>query len=371
MMFCKINIRQKRCWQLALYLHKASGYCLGRSQKLYLGCDAINLPSGNWLNLYPMESKQANRWSRSTEYIKAAVEFYSASWFEYCYPVATSVAQHYGGGMEYPGVIFDEMNDMAEDVWGTTSHEFGHTWFPMVVGSNERKYGWMDEGFNTFINTLASKQFNKGEYLEPRDLRLSTALTQGLPPIMTLPDAGSSPITNYDLPALGLTILREQILGAQRFDFAFRTYIHRWAFKHPTPWDFFHCMDNVAGEDLSWFWNEWFFTDWKLNQSIKGIEYTDSNYTKGALITLENLGQMALPVTLAIKEQNGKTDTVKLPAEIWMQGATYTFPYPSTSKIQYIINDPLHRLPNIHPEDNYFSNLTIPSGTDANKVIKN
>ena len=346
----------------------------GASKAFIWDAARINLPNGKKAlaqSLYPMESIGKNRWSRSTEYIKAAVEFYSGSWFEYCYPVATSVAQHYGGGMEYPGVIFDEMNDMAEDVWGVTSHEFGHTWFPMIVGSNERKYGWMDEGFNTFINTLASKHFNKGEYLEPRDLRLSTALTQGLQPIMTLPDAGSSGITNYDLPSLGLTILREQILGAQRFDFAFRTYIHRWAFKHPTPWDFFHCMDNVAGEDLSWFWNEWFFTDWKLNQSIKGIEYADSNYAKGALITLENLGQMALPVTLAIKEQNGKTDTVKLPAEIWMQGAAYTFPYPSTSKIQYIINDPLHRLPNIHPEDNYFSDLTIPAGTDANKVIKN
>ncbi len=178
-------------------------------------------------------------------------------------------------------------------------------------------------------------------------------------------------MASYDKPSLGLTILREQILGERRFDFAFRTYIQRWAFKHPTPWDFFHSMDNAAGEDLSWFWFEWFFTDWKLNQSIKSVEYTDSNYSKGALITLENLGQMALPVTLAIKEENGKTDTIKLTAEIWMHGSAYTFPYPSTSKIQYIILDPLHRLPNIHPENNYFSNLTVPTGTDANKVIKN
>jgi Peptidase family M1 domain len=334
----------------------------------------IKLPSGKKAlaqSVYPKESVGKNRWSRSTEYIKAAVEFYSASWYEYSYPVATSVAQHYEGGMEYPGVIFDEMNDMAEDVWETTSHEFGHNWFPMIVGSNERKYGWMDEGFNTFINTLASKQFNKGEFLEPRDLRLIKDLTPDLQPIMTLPDVSSSSITNYEKPSLGLTILREQILGEKRFDFAFRTYIHRWAFKHPTPWDFFHCMDNAAGEDLSWFWNEWFLTNWKLNQSVIEIKYSDSDYSKGAFITLENLGEMALPVTLAIKETNGKTDTVRLPAEIWMQGATYTFPYPSTSKIQYIIIDPLHKLPNINPENNYFSDLSIPPGTDANKVIKN
>ena len=346
----------------------------GASKAFIWDAARINLPSGKKAlaqSVYPMESIGKNKWSRSTEYIKAAVEFYSNSWFEYCYPVATSVAQHYGGGMEYPGVIFDEMNDVAEDIWGVTSHEFGHTWFPMIVGSNERKYGWMDEGFNTFINTLSTMHFNKGEFLGPRDLRVMEVLTPDLQPSLTLPDVASNGLTDYDKPALGLTILREQILGERRFDFAFRTYIHRWAFKHPTPWDFFHCMDNAAGEDLSWFWNEWFFTNWRLNQSIKGIEYNDSNYSKGALITLENQEQMALPVTLVIKQDNGKTDTLRLPAEIWMQGGTYTFPYPSTSKIQYIVIDPLHQLPNIHPENNYFSDLKIPRGTDAAKIIKN
>jgi hypothetical protein len=86
----------------------------------------------------------------------------------------------------------------------------------------------------------------------------------------------------YEKPALGLTILREQILGEERFDFAFKTYIKRWAFKHPTPWDFFHSMDNAAGEDLSWFWNEWFLQTWKLDQGVKAINYTD-NDAKGAL----------------------------------------------------------------------------------------
>jgi len=337
----------------------------------------INLPNGKKAlaqSVYPIESKGQDAWSRSTEYVKAAIELYSDKWFPYTYPVATNVAGTVSG-MEYPGIVFCGMTSKTGELWEVTNHEFGHNWFPMVVGSNERKFAWMDEGFNTFINKVDTKVFNHGEYYQKQDAERDA---QGMFPadansIMTLPDVtpeSFSGMSEYEKPALALTILREQILGEDRFDYAFQTYIKRWAFKHPTPWDFFHTMDNAAGEDLGWFWNEWFFTTWKLDQAVKAIDYTDNDPTKGSLITIANLEEMAMPVTIAIKEENGKTGIVKLPAEIWQRGGEWTFPYKSTSKIVSATIDPDHILPDINPENNSFSGLPVPEGTTGADVIK-
>ena len=338
----------------------------------------INLPSGKKAlaqSVYPIESKGMKAWSRSTEYVKGCIELYSNEWYEYTYPVATNVAGIVGG-MEYPGIVFCGSENQEGSLWEVTNHEFGHNWFPMIVGSNERKYAWMDEGFNTFINKVDTKVFNKGEYFEPQDAQ-KTAPSMFSPEadaIMNTPDviqANYLGYAAYEKPAMGLTILREQILGEKRFDYAFRTYIKRWAFKHPTPWDFFHSMDNAAGEDLSWFWNQWFFTTWTLDQSVKSIDYVDNDPSKGALITIENLGGMAMPVTIAVKEDNGATGTVNLPAEIWQRGGTWTFAYKSSSKLSYVIIDPDHQLPDVNPENNSFSGVAMTPGTTATSVIKN
>ena len=337
----------------------------------------INLPSGKKAlaqSVYPVESKGRAAWGRSTEYVKGAIELYSGEWYEYTYPVATNVAGIVGG-MEYPGIVFCGYQSQGGGLWEVTNHEFGHNWFPMIVGSNERKYAWMDEGFNTFINKVDTRVFNNGEYFEPADAEkeAESMFAPNADAIMSTPDVIQPDYLGfaaYEKPALGLTILREQVLGEKRFDFAFRTYIKRWAFKHPTPFDFFHAMDNAAGEDLSWFWNEWFFTTWKLDQGVKSIDYTDNDPTKGALITLENSGQMAMPVTIMVKESNGKSGTVNLPAEIWQRGSTWTFAYKSTSKISYVILDPNHVLPDINPENNTFSGEVVPAGTSAASVIK-
>jgi hypothetical protein len=337
----------------------------------------INLPSGKKAlaqSIYPVESKGNIAWGRSTEYVKACIELYSKEWFEYTYPVATNVAGNVSG-MEYPGIVFCGSNSQGGSLWEVTNHEFGHNWFPMIVGSNERKYAWMDEGFNTFINKVDTKVFNNGEYYEKADAQKAAPamFAPNADAIMNTPDVINADYLGYaayEKPALGLTILREQILGEERFDYAFRTYIKRWAFKHPTPFDFFHTMDNAAGEDLGWFWNEWFLTTWKLDQSVKEINYTDNDFTKGSLITIENLEEMALPVTVQIKEENGKIGTVNLPAEIWQRGATWTFAYKSTSKIVYAVIDPDHALPDVNTENNSLSGLEIPKDVTVNSIVK-
>ena len=337
----------------------------------------INLPSGKKAlaqSVYPIEAKGQDAWSRSTEYVKNCIELYSNEWFEYTYPVATNVGGTVGG-MEYPGIVFCSSDGKGGDLWDVTNHEFGHNWFPMIVGSNERKYGWMDEGFNTFINKVDTKVFNKGEYWGTTDEQKAArnTFTDNADAIMNTPDViqpGYLGNAAYGKPALGLTILREQILGEKRFDYAFRTYIKRWAFKHPTPWDFFHTMDNAGGEDLSWFWHEWFFTTWKLDQAVKAIDYVDNDSSKGALITITNDEGLALPVTVEIKEEGGKVSRVNLPAEIWQRGGKWTFACKSPTKLLYVLIDPDHTLPDVNPENNDLSGIAMDKNVTASSVVQ-
>jgi len=302
------------------------------------------------ISAYPVESIGDTAWSRSTEYTKASIEYNSKKWFPYPYPAATNVASNVSG-MEYPGIVFCGWRSRKDNLWSVTDHEFGHTWFPMIVGSNERLYAWMDEGFNTFINTLTTDSFNNGEYKEFRyDMhRVSTALTNpSLEPVMSSPDnMNERSIGNlaYLKPGLGLTMLREQILGPERFDLAFTTYIERWAYKHPAPDDFFRTIENVSGEDLAWFWRGWFLNNWRLDQSVRDVKYVRNDAAQGALITIDNLEKMAMPVILQITTKSGKTDRVKLPVEIWQRNSSWTFLYPSTEEITSVASDPDHVLP--------------------------
>ncbi len=337
----------------------------------------IDLPSGKKAlaqSIYPLESAGNNAWGRSTEYTKACIELYSAKWFEYPYPIATNAAGSVGG-MEYPGIVFCSYRSRREGLWGVTNHEFGHTWFPMIVGSNERKYPWMDEGLNTFINAISTKDFNNGEYfrISNEHQSIKSELTRDLDPIMmtlNVVKGNNQGWTAYSKPALGLTILREQILGKERFDYAFKTYIERWAYKHPTPWDFFHTMDNAAGEDLGWFWNEWFFTAWWVDQSVKKIEYVDNDSSKGSIVTIENLEGLALPVTMLIKEENGNKDSVRLPAEVWQRGGTWTVNFKTTSRVASVVLDPYNTLPDINAENNSLSGISVPAQLTAANVIQ-
>ncbi|MGN6605100.1 MAG: M1 family metallopeptidase [Ginsengibacter sp.] len=341
----------------------------------------INLPSGKKAlaqSVYPVESAKDDAWKRSTEFVKGAIELYSKEWYEFTYPSATNVAGIVGG-MEYPGIVFCSYKSSGGGLWGVTNHEFGHNWFPMIVGSNERKFPWMDEGFNTFINGVDTKVFNNGEFNEKSDVQKAAPymFKSDADAIMTIPDVTQQNflgVAAYEKPGYGLDILRNQILGKERFDSAFRIYIDRWAFKHPTPWDFFRTMENVSGEDLSYFWRGWFFTNSKLDQGVKDIKYVDNDPTKGALITVVNNDQMVLPVPMKIEQENGKTDSIELPVEIWQRGGEWTFHYPSTSAIKKVTIDPDHDYPDINPSNNTFTSeplKPVPQGVTAQSVIDN
>jgi hypothetical protein len=326
----------------------------------------MNLPSGRKslaMSMYPAEVAADSAWGRSTEYVKKSIEYNSKQWYEYTYPVATNVAGVVGG-MEYPGIVFCGARSKKGSLWSVTDHEFGHNWFPMIVGSNERKYPWMDEGFNTFINILSSQNFNNGEYKEQGDVtapRGTAALTTlqlqiaNMDVPYTVPDvtqARNLGYAAYSKTGYGLYLLRQEILGPERFDYAFRTYIKRWAFKHPQPRDFFRTMNEVAGEDLSWFYQEWFFENWLLDQAVNSVAYVNQDPTKGALITIENKSQAAMPVTAEITESNGKKTTVHLPVEIWQRGGTWTFRTSTTTPLTQVVLNPTNILPDVNKSNN-------------------
>jgi hypothetical protein len=320
----------------------------------------INLHSGKKsvaLSAYPVESAGNEAWGRSTEYTKASIENYSKRWMEYPYPAATNVAGN-EGGMEYPGIVFCNWESKGADLWGVTDHEFGHIWFPMIVGSNERLFGWMDEGFNTFINSLSSVDFNNGEYKEPKaDMhqRAEYYTSPTLETILSSPDnvkEANIGLLNYSKPSSGLIILREQVLGAERFDFALKTYIERWAYKHPQPDDFFRTIENVAGEDLSWFWRGWFQNNWRLDQGITSIKYVKNDPKQGVIITIENFEKMVMPVILDLKTKSNKVTRITLPVEIWQRNKVWSFKHDTTEEIESIIMDPEHAFPDSNIANN-------------------
>lgn len=319
----------------------------------------INFPSGRKgisMAVYPVESKGYNAYGRSTQYLKQSIEFYSNDYFEYPWNSAVVVAG-VALGMEYPGIVFCSYKIGKGNLWHDVTHEIGHNWFPMIVGSNERRFMWMDEGMNTFINGYASNSFNHGEYGDSTNkaiLGMARQMTRFKDPLMTPPE--SINLSDYGQyyfkTAAGLNVLRKSVIGPDRFDYAFKTYIQRWAFKHPQPEDFFRTMNDAAGDNLNWFWKEWFYETWKLDQSVKGVKYVNDIAANGALITIENLQQMVMPVTVKITEQNGNSKEFKLPVEVWQRGGEWTFRYNSTTPVTSIVLDPHDELPDIDRKNN-------------------
>lgn len=317
----------------------------------------INLPSGRKalaMSCYPVESMGDTAWSRSTEYLKACIEIYSKNFYEYPWNHAISSAGMVSG-MEYPGIIFNNSNLTEARLWFLIAHEIGHNWYPLVVGSNERKYMWLDEGLNTYINHIATDLFNNGEYKNdpayqtPRFFasRNYEQFMDYNDPLMIVTDAMTprQRFQYYSKTAYGLNLLRTVIVGKERFDYAFRKYTEAWAYKHPGPYDFFHSINNGTGEDLNWFWKQWFFTTWKFDQAISSVVYIDNDPAKGALITVDNKERLIFPIIAKIIQTNGQEETINLPVEVWQRGNTWAFHYPSKNKIAKVILDPDGVLP--------------------------
>jgi hypothetical protein len=229
-------------------------------------------------------------------------------------------------------------------------------WFPMIVGSNERLYPWMDEGFNTFIDIEAIQQYFAGQAFADTVAGIPLRLypEQSVPgqeqPLMTRPVEVRNLFWNaYRKPSLMLHLLRYEVLGKDRFDEAFRDYIRTWAFKHPTPADFMRRMRDASGMDLDWFWRNWLYETARLDQAVDAITTREDG---GSNVVLSNRGTMVMPVELKLTFVDGSTETVKLPVEMWNLGPSFTYRVPGARRVTQAEIDPRSILPDLNRANN-------------------
>ncbi len=287
-----------------------------------------------------------------------SINYYSQWLMEYPYPTATNV-NGVVGGMEYPMIVFCAEQHSREGLLGVTDHEFGHEWFPMIVNSDERRYAWMDEGFNTFINYYSYAEYFGESSKGHQDLVYVVA--KGLAsdpgqPIMTIPDRmmdGDLGYLAYGKPGYGMQLLRDYILGPERFDEAFREYVRRWAFKSPTPEDFFRTMEDAAGDDLAWFWRGWFYEAASLDQAITDVSAKPRRGKVG--VEISNLRRMVMPVELLVTYDDGSSERRRIPVEAWARTDSFPTRWDSGGKaIARVEIDPDRWLPDVDRSNNVF-----------------
>jgi hypothetical protein len=268
-------------------------------------------------------------WKDAAKMSRYSIQEYSTRWLGYPYPQISAVEGPVSG-MEYPMVTMEARGNDGPDLYNVLTHEIGHMWYPMVVGSDERRYAWMDEGFNTFINTFSEEGYwhrdDSAVRQRERELVIGIDQTPTAQPIMT--PANRYKTSNnllslaYVKPSIVLLTLRNKVLGPEVFDSAFREYTRRWAFKHPQPADFFRTIEAVSGRDLSWFWRGFFYTSAALDQTVESVKLDADGSSQ---VTLANLGDAVLPVELELGFEDGTTDRIKLPVEIWYAGNRYVY----------------------------------------------
>ena len=303
-------------------------------------------------------------WQDAAKMSRYSIQEYSTRWFRYPYPQISAIEGPVSG-MEYPMVAMEAHSDDAPDLYNVITHEIGHMWFPMTVGSDERRYAWMDEGFNTFMNTFSEEDYWKRDDRETRrnEIRQVTSLDQApsAQPIMTPANRYKSNDNlgslAYVKPSIMLLTLRNKVLGAEVFDTAFREYTRRWAFKHPQPADFFRTIEEVSGRDLAWFWRGFFYTTAALDQSVESVKETPDGT---AFISLRSLGAAVMPVELGLVFDDGSSQVVKLPVEIWYGGNRYVYQFKSGKVIVRAQVNPDGLLPDLVPGNDAW---TAPAGT--------
>lgn len=316
----------------------------------------VDLPGGRKalaMALYPPGSH--DDWRNITAGMKQMLESYSRMWTPYPYSTAVNIAAPVTGiAVPAACTIHYRRSSTGNSIWTKTNHELGHTWFNMMMAADS-KHGWMAEGLNTFIN-LVNCDTLQGEPAFTMNSAIRRMSADVVVPALNTP-AASVPLpamamVMYIKPAVALTLLRNKVLGPQRFDAALRSFMQAWAFKHPTPYDFFRCMENGAGEELSWFWRDWFLEDWKLDQAIKTVAYADGDPSQGINISLVNRGQQAMPVDVEVREASGHIAQLHFPAQVWQADSVYTFHYDADSPLESVVLDPAAALPDVNRTNN-------------------
>ena len=324
----------------------------------------VAIPGGETIPFHWMYLPgHAGQYEGADERGRHALQFYSALWMPYAFPTLTMVDGP-DTGMEYPMLVMSALG--AED------HEIGHEWWPMMVGTNETWYGFMDEGFNQYMNVLSSAD-RRGQppVLDGRGQsygRISGDEREA--PLMWNANYGGPMYSfqAYSKAPLMLSMLGG-IVGDEEVQRAMSGYAHAWRFKHPSPWDYMFFMNQALGRDLGWFWYYWLFTTESVDGSIQSVASAGSSTT----VTVRQDGQMPSPVVLAVRFRadagtgqsmpnaeriNDRTLVVTYPVDVWF-GGSRTFeaqlPFPA-STIESVVLDPRGRFPDRDPSDNHWPN---------------
>lgn len=309
----------------------------------------------NGVLIETMYRPAATSWEEANKMAREAIRNFSEQWYPYPYSHATTVEGPIEG-MEYPMLTFCPKSATREDQQWVIAHEFGHQWFPMIVGSNERLYPWMDEGFNTFIDLEnAAKYFAGTAYgdtiaVHPLHLAAEHSKPGDEQPLINKPTEVRDLFWGgYQKPALMMSLLRNEVMGKEHFDAAFREYIRTWAFKHPTPTDFFRLMRDQSGMELDWFWRGWIYTTSRLDQSVDSIgARTDG----GSYVHLTNRATMIMPAELKLTFADGSMETIKLPVEMWNLGDHFRYQPPAKKRVTAAEVDPRSVYPDIDRGNN-------------------
>ena len=306
-------------------------------------------------------------WKDAADMSRMSIMEYSERWLEYPYPQITAIEGPISG-MEYPMVAMENKSKDKYDLYNVVTHEIGHMWFPMIVGSNERMHMWQDEGFNTFINTFseARRYPEKGDQmaraLGEREY-VEGAMKQNVDgPVEVNPDRINPALLGleaYVKPSVGLQLLRQEIMGPAAFDDAFRTYTRRWAFKHPTPADFFRTMEDVGGRRLDWFWREWFLENPHFDQAIDTVVTKVTGDTMDVAVMYGNRARGVLPIHARFTFSDGSAENYDYPAEVWSTNTVhYVRRYRFVGKkLTGIELDPEKRLVDLNRDNNAWGNV--------------
>ena len=304
----------------------------------------------------------AFNWDDAADQARMSIMEYSERWFPYPWPQISAVEGPISG-MEYPMVAMENVSRDKPDLYNVVTHEIGHMWFPMIVGSNERVYMWQDEGFNTFINTFSeARRYPKNGDQMARALDEREQVEQEMrsgqdQPVIVGPDRVRPSLLGHEeylKPSVGLQQLRQEILGPAVFDDAFRTYVSRWAFRHPTPADFFRTMEDAAGRRLDWFWRGWFLENARYDQAVDTVVTRQRGDTMAVAVMYGNRMRGVLPIRARFTFTDGTTQDFNYPAEVWSTNSVhyvreYAFAGKKLAKIEL---DPERRLVDVDRSNN-------------------
>lgn len=334
--------------------HNVRDFAWGTSDK-YLW-DATRADSA-MVNAFYRPSRIEWAWDQSARYARHAIEFLSGFLWPYPYPQMTALDGVVScAGMEYPMITCIGGQRDTLGLYSVIVHEFGHMWFPMQVGSDEKRHAWQDEGLTRFNQAQAMRSFFGGYDLERivRDAYLGFARTGDEVELMRHGDlypvgTPAYSVASYQKMATNLVALRA-LLGDDVFMEAYREYGRRWIGKHPTEYDFFNTFNDVSKRDLSWFWRTWFYETWTLDQAIAGVEVRGDSAT----ITVEDRGLAPMPVRLAITRQGASAvERREIPVDVWLRGERRAILRVAASpKIIKVEIDPENAFPDIDRTNN-------------------